>query len=91
VREILKETGVTTEAERVLAAEATNRAEHANGDRTVLVDATLVCRPTSGIARVSDTSPSTWAVPDEAISFEVLVRQSPRVPGVAGAGRDRRP
>lgn len=54
VREIFEETGVTAEVERVLAVEATDRAEHVNGDWTVFMDVCFVCRPTGGVAHVHD-------------------------------------
>lgn len=54
VREILEETGITATAERVLAVEATNHTEHANGDQTVFMDVAFVCRPIAGVAHVND-------------------------------------
>ena len=53
-REILEETGVTAEVERVLAVEATRRSQAVNGDHTVYLDVAFVCRPTGGVARVND-------------------------------------
>ena len=54
VREILEETGVTAEVERVLAVEATDRVQYPNGDNTVWMDVAFVCRPTGGVAHVND-------------------------------------
>ena len=53
-REILEETGVIAEVERILAVEATAPSQHANGDQTVFMDVAFVCRPTGGRARVND-------------------------------------
>ena len=54
VREILEETGVTAEVERVLAVETTQQVRYPNGDEAVYMDVAFVCRPTGGVARVND-------------------------------------
>ena len=53
-REVLEETGVTVEVERVLAVETTHQVRHVNGDHAVYMDVAFVCRPTGGDARVND-------------------------------------
>jgi ADP-ribose pyrophosphatase YjhB (NUDIX family) len=54
VREVLEETGVAVEVQRVLAVEATAPGRFLNGDETVCLDVAFVCRPTGGEARVND-------------------------------------
>lgn len=54
VREILEETGVTAEIERVLAVETTPQFAHANGDQAAYMDVAFLCRAVAGEARVND-------------------------------------
>lgn len=54
VREILEETGVTAEIDRVLAVETTPQFTHVNGDQAVYMDVAFVCRAVAGEARVND-------------------------------------
>ena len=54
VREILEETGVSAEVQRVLAVEATQQIRYGNGDLAVCMDVAFVCRPTGGVAHVND-------------------------------------
>ncbi|MBR7833845.1 NUDIX domain-containing protein [Actinospica durhamensis] len=54
VREILEETGVVAQIERVIAVESTPRMRHANGDQAVYMDVAFLCRAVSGEARVND-------------------------------------
>ncbi len=54
LREILEETGVVAEIERVIAVESTPRVRHQNGDQAVYMDVAFLCRFVSGQARVND-------------------------------------
>ena len=54
VREILEETGVSAEVQRVLSVGATKNVRYPNGDEIVSLDVAFVCRPTGGEARVND-------------------------------------
>jgi 8-oxo-dGTP pyrophosphatase MutT (NUDIX family) len=54
VREVLEETAVVAEAERLLSVTALPLVEYYNGDRTTYLDVTFRCRYVSGEARVND-------------------------------------
>jgi ADP-ribose pyrophosphatase YjhB (NUDIX family) len=54
VREVLEETGVTAEVQRVLSVGSTKNVRYPNGDEIVSLDVAFVCRPTGGEARVND-------------------------------------
>jgi 8-oxo-dGTP pyrophosphatase MutT (NUDIX family) len=54
VREVLEETGVSVEVQRVLAVESTAPGRFPNGDETACLDVAFVCRPIGGVAHVND-------------------------------------
>ncbi len=54
IREVLEETGVEIEVERVLRIEAMQAGTCANGDRVQFMDTALLCRAVTFDARVSD-------------------------------------
>ncbi|WP_210506037.1 NUDIX domain-containing protein [Naasia sp. SYSU D00057] len=54
VREVLEETGVTAEVERLAAVSVTKPIVYPNGDRTQYTDLTFRCRYVAGTAAVGD-------------------------------------
>jgi ADP-ribose pyrophosphatase YjhB (NUDIX family) len=54
VREVLEETGVHCEAERLVLVETLKPITYPNGDRCQFLDITFRCRATGGEARVAD-------------------------------------
>jgi ADP-ribose pyrophosphatase YjhB (NUDIX family) len=58
VREILEETGVEAEIERLVSIEAMEPSAYPNGDRVQYLDLAFRCRPLRGEARVNDDESS---------------------------------
>jgi ADP-ribose pyrophosphatase YjhB (NUDIX family) len=67
LREILEETNVIAEIERVIAVESTPAVRHANGDHAVYMDVAFLCRAVAGEARVNDDESVDvrWFAPEE--------------------------